>query len=35
MEWFFDRVSYFACVGYENVRFRQILRALAEHQPLR
>lgn len=32
LERFFDRVSYFAAVGYEGARARQVVHALAEHQ---
>ncbi len=32
LERFFDRVSYFAAVGYEGTRARQIAHVLAEHQ---
>jgi hypothetical protein len=31
LERFFDRVIYFACVGYEGTRARQVAHALAEH----
>jgi hypothetical protein len=34
LERFFDRVIYFAAVGYEGSRARQVAHALAEHQAL-
>ncbi|HUI83318.1 MAG TPA: hypothetical protein VL240_03795 [Candidatus Binatia bacterium] len=35
LERFFDRVAYFAAVGYENARARQVAHALTQHQGLR
>jgi hypothetical protein len=32
LERFFDRISYFAAVGYESTRARQVAHALAQHQ---